>query len=160
MTGHTTLARLPGPGALRMLLVFLFVLTGLALLGFVMASVMRFTLPQVVLTEVGPVEDFPLSDKPYEIHTDEGMFFLVNTGEELIAHHPVYPRRPSCAIRWRSEERRFIDPCSGTQFWLNGSYISGPPASMQRYALVVEEGVVRVDLSRVMPGPVLVRPEE
>jgi hypothetical protein len=160
MTGNTTLARIPGSGGGRLLLVSLLVLTTLVLLVITSATVIRFATPQVVLSEVGLVEDFSPSEQPYEIYTEQGLFYLVNTGEELIAFYPVHPHRPYCHIRWISEENYFVDPCRGTQFFLNGSYRNGPPATMQRHPLVVEEGVVRVDFSRLLPGPGLVSEAE
>ncbi len=153
MTGQKAFAHPTGTGTGRMLLAILLVAAGLALVGFVIAVGLRFALPQPVFTEIGSVEDFPPSDQPYEIYADGGVFFVVNTADELIALHALSPLKPHCRIHWVGQESRFIDPCPGTQFWLDGSYHFGPPASMERYPVVVTGGVVKVDQTRILPGP-------
>jgi nitrite reductase/ring-hydroxylating ferredoxin subunit len=156
MTGHTSLARAPGTGKGRMLLLALLALTGLALFVLVIGSLIRFAMPPAY-TEIGLVENFPPSAQPYVINADGKLFFVVNTGGELFAHYqyPLHQRSSICRLKWITDGDYFTEGCYGTKFNLDGSYITGPPATMPRYPLVVEDGKVFVDLTRTLPGPEL-----
>lgn len=161
MTGHTTLARSHGTGTARMLLVILLLTSGLALLGLVVNSVIYFATPPENFIDVGPVEEFPPSDQPYVIHTEGEQFFVVNTAGELFAfnQYPLHTRSTNCRLQWQTKGNYFAEGCWGTKFNLDGSYLTGPPATMQRYPLVVEDGKVLVDLTRKLHGPELITTE-
>lgn len=155
MTGQSTLARAPGTGKGRTLLLALLALTGLVLLGFIVTSMIRFAIPPSNIIEIGLAADFPPSDQPYVIYAEGERLFLVNTGDELLAHYHLNPRSGFCPLRWVSEGSYFTDGCWGTKFNLDGSYRTGPPTTMQRYPLVIEDGKVLVDLARRVDGPLL-----
>lgn len=139
--------------ALRAPLSLLLVCSGL-LLGLGLVAVARiFSYPQGDYFFPGLVRSFPPSDEPYEFQ-NQG-FFLVNTGIELLALSDEHPDPTHCRNRWFPQVGRFIEPCRGTQFGLNGLYHSGPPAAMSRYPVEIVEDKVRVELLQREPGPSL-----
>ncbi|MDQ4097391.1 MAG: hypothetical protein M3144_05925 [Actinomycetota bacterium] len=54
------------------------------------------------------------------------------------AHAPGAPRR--CVLRWRPEDRRFLDPCDGRTFPAEGTGLTSYRTEVD------EDGVVLVDL--------------
>ena len=59
------------------------------------------------------------------------------------AHAPGAPR--SCVLRWRPDDRRFLDPCDGRTYPADGT-------GLTIYRTVVgKDGVVRVDLGAPLP---------
>jgi len=52
-----------------------------------------------------------------------------------------------CGVHWEQDDQTFLCPCHGGRFGPNGVVLSGPPpAPLPRYATVVEQGAVYVDL--------------
>ena len=105
----------------------------------VYASHLQFTIPAgdapeldlgdidypLVHPPVLPLADYPPSSTPYRIET--GAFWLVHTPEgQLFAFSPVVPEyRDSvaveeCQFAWSETVMRFVDPCSGDEWELNG----------------------------------------
>jgi nitrite reductase/ring-hydroxylating ferredoxin subunit len=135
----------------RLSILLLILLTGLvvALVG----VSLKFATPPSTWSILGTARDYPPSPHPYEIRISQATFYLVKTGDEFLALSAKHPHRPYCFINWIEAESRYIDPCLGTQFNLDGSYISGPIADMERYPILVKDGQISVDLSRRIPGP-------
>ena len=120
-------------------------LVGLILFFILIAWVVfRFSLPKPGSIRVGAVQDFQAGQAPRLLWKDSTPFYLVNTGEELIALAAQSVRREqSCIILWKPETSLFVDPCWGTRMDINGKYQGGgPPWEMTRLAVrVVNEAV-------------------
>ncbi len=73
----------------------------------------------------------------------KGKFWLVRTANGLILALYKVCTHLGCIYNWRTEEDRFICPCHGSQFQLDGTYIRGPaPRSLDRFVvrLLDEQG--------------------
>jgi cytochrome b6-f complex iron-sulfur subunit len=95
---------------------------------------------------VGVLSDLPdVGSDP--VNKPEGKFFLVRTGEGLLALYKVCTHL-DCLVLWDEQEQRFVCPCHGSQFARDGSYLSGPaPRALDRFVMQVvsEEGVMLVE---------------
>lgn len=53
-----------------------------------------------------------------------------------------------CSLPWDEERGKFICPCHGSAFALNGEVLTGPaPRPLDTYAVRIEDGIVKVDVS-------------
>jgi cytochrome b6-f complex iron-sulfur subunit len=54
-----------------------------------------------------------------------------------------------CTVPWNPDEKRFVCPCHASAFSMTGD-VSSPPAprALDYYAVRIENGVVKVDLSK------------
>jgi len=133
-------------------LVFLLSILGLGLvLGW---AILQFALPGPRFILVGTLADFPPNAEPYALNADR-RFFLVNTGGELLAlsNKPPHEIVRHCSIRWDLTEGYFIEPCAGSKFSLDGSYLSGPsPRAMDQHPMRIEADQVWVDSTRMIEG--------
>lgn len=51
-----------------------------------------------------------------------------------------------CALSWAPEEEKFLDPCTGSQFTVEGRYIQGPsPRDMDRLLAEVREDLLWIE---------------
>jgi cytochrome b6-f complex iron-sulfur subunit len=67
-----------------------------------------------------------------------GQFWLVHTLEGGLT--ALDPRSPDdgCWFEWVTWDQRFINPCSGSKFQVDGTYIEGPsPRNLDRYHMRV-----------------------
>ncbi len=72
--------------------------------------------------------------------------FLVNTGKDLFALSPVCTHL-GCLVSWHRPKGRFLCPCHGGQYDMEGNVADGPPpASLKRLPLKVEKGKVYIGL--------------
>jgi|GEM_PF-1592552 len=107
--------------------------------------------------------DYPPSDSPYYI--ESGDFWLVHTPDgDLLAFVPVSPEYQNaitvdeCRYDWNEAVRRFVDPCSGDEWELDGrlnldhSTELWSERDLDRYALAVEDGTITVHLDQVISG--------
>jgi Rieske Fe-S protein len=116
------------------------------------ASLYRFALPQPEYINAGPVENYPPGDKPYFFRHDKP-FFIVNTGEKFLILVAQPPHPKGCQAKWMAEDSKFLDPCLGIQFQLDGTYILGPsPRSMDQFEFKVENGDLLVNLDQIILG--------
>jgi nitrite reductase/ring-hydroxylating ferredoxin subunit len=126
---------------------------GLLVLAFTrMLFLYAMPLPNEVL--VGKLSNFPSSSAPYLLR-EERLFYLVNTGNELIALSSRTPHGSfrHCLLRWDAERQVFSEPCGGSRFNLDGSYQFGPaPRDMDRHPVIVKEGKVWVNVRREIEG--------
>ena len=109
--------------------------------------------PEYILA--GAVADFPAQPAgPYVIDTDRARLFVVNSGQELIVlDGRSTTTNTRCTLKWVPVNQRFEDPCCGSKFTLDGTYITGRAVrNMDRYAVKIENGQVWVELSRSTPG--------
>jgi hypothetical protein len=109
------------------------------------------------------IADYPPRSTPYLI--EDGDFWLVHTLEgELFAFVPVSPTyadhitEVECRFTWNENPARFIDPCSGDEWELNGrlnlehSTELWSNRDLDQYAITVEDGMISVDLDRKILG--------
>lgn len=96
---------------------------------------------QRIQTPIGPVSPLQV----YLVHDAESGLLA------LYAHDPYH----SCTIGWSEDQQRFIDPCHGSYYMMDGTYIKGPaPRGLDRLAVeVTERGEVLVDLNAYRLGP-------
>ncbi|HEY64630.1 MAG TPA: Rieske 2Fe-2S domain-containing protein [Caldilineae bacterium] len=70
------------------------------------------------------------------IRKPKGRFWLCRTEEGLVVALYRVCTHLGCLYGWRSEEHKFICPCHGTQYQLDGTYIRGPaPRSADRFVI-------------------------
>ncbi|MCL5999594.1 MAG: ubiquinol-cytochrome c reductase iron-sulfur subunit [Chloroflexi bacterium] len=80
--------------------------------------------------------DFPAVNAAPVAH-NEGKFWMVTTDQGIIAHYKVCTHL-GCIYKWDDLGKRFACPCHGSQFQLNGDWITGPaPRGLDRFALEV-----------------------
>lgn len=125
----------------------------LASLGFILVDLggvtYLFAMPRFREGEFGGV--FPLGrtdqvlprsgDDPVKM--SKGKFWLVHTqAGQVLALYQVCTHL-GCLYNWNDQEGKFICPCHGSQFELDGTYILGPaPRSLDRFVvrLLDDEG--------------------
>ncbi len=98
---------------------------------------------------MGELSDFRPRPAPYELRSQR-VIFLVNTGTELLAFDNHTPRNSGCWVAWIPDIRIFHDPCLGTKFSREGSYLNGPPSPpLGRYDVRLEGSQAWIDLSKL-----------
>lgn len=125
--------------------------TGLGTLaaGEVTYASLRFIAPRTVAGEfggvfaVGTVNDFPPgSVTPFT----EGRFFLVRLedGGFLALYRSC--THLGCAVPWDAEKGRFVCPCHGSEFEIDGE-VNNPPAPrpLDLFRVKIADGQVKVD---------------
>lgn len=86
--------------------------------------------------ELGTVgEVFPQTEADPGVNT-KGKFWLSRPADgSILAIYKVCTHL-GCLYNWQSQEHKFICPCHGSQFQLDGTYIRGPaPRSLDRFAV-------------------------
>lgn len=111
------------------------------LLGQVGAGLIWFALPRFREGEFGGVFVFDPGDVPAPetapVSIPAGRFHVSNTDEGLVALYGVCTHL-GCLPKWEPGTVRFQCPCHGSQFNLNGTYITGPaPRGLDRFVLTV-----------------------
>lgn len=121
-------------------------LTWLASMGFLLINfggvTILFSLPRFREGEfggsfvLGRSEDvFPYPGED-PIPVPKGKFWLSRTENGLIVAVYKVCTHLGCIYNWRSEKTKFICPCHGSQFQLDGTYILGPaPRSCDRFVI-------------------------
>ena len=82
--------------------------------------------------------NLPAAENP-PIYLREQRSWLVNTTNGLLALFVVSPD-DHCLLKWEESNHQFIDPCHGTRFQLDGTFIEGiniAPRNMDRFVLTV-----------------------
>jgi hypothetical protein len=107
--------------------------------------------------------EYPPRDTPYLV--ESGDFWLVHHPEgNLLAFAPISPEYradvsvAACRFTWVDAVRRFVDPCSGDEWELDGTL--NPAHSTERwsnrdldqYALTIHEETLTVHLDQVITG--------
>ena len=74
----------------------------------------------------------------------------------LSTRDPHGPYRGGCQdprVRYDAASHHFIDPCGGSAYERDGSYVRGPsPRSLDRFAVRISAGQVEIDVSERLPG--------
>ncbi|MDX1687046.1 MAG: hypothetical protein R3248_03600 [Candidatus Promineifilaceae bacterium] len=150
---------------IRSFFVFVAVLLAAVLVAAVWYAFPRHPSNQVRLS----LDDYPPSETPY-LHESKD-FWLVHTSEgDLSVFVPVAPEYAprisidECRYDWNRAIGRFIDPCSGDEWQLDGrlnlthSTELWSSRDLDRYATTIEGTVVTVHLGQTIPGAPLERP--
>lgn len=105
----------------------------------------------------GDASDFAVN---VPVRFPEHRFWLVRleSGQFLA----LWQRSPyrGCTVPWRPDfefmgkKGWFRDPCHSATFAIDGTLVFGPsPRGMDRFPVRVDDGIVRVDVRNVIPGP-------
>ncbi len=89
---------------------------------------------------VGTVAEMPEAEAS-PLNFPKVKFWLSHTSQGVMALYKVCTHL-GCLYNWREQEHKFVCPCHGSQFELNGNYILGPaPRSLDRFAIqIVDQG--------------------
>jgi len=93
----------------------------------------------------GPVDQFP----PGTVTAfAKGQFYLVRLADGGFLARARRGTHLGCTVPWNETEHRFVCPCHASAFEMNGVVLSPPaPRPLDRYAVRIEAGVVKVDTS-------------
>ncbi|GAB4581859.1 MAG: hypothetical protein Fur0022_46110 [Anaerolineales bacterium] len=117
-----------------------------------LSALYHFLLPRPNPINLGPVTNYPPKDSPYFVRGDEPVF-IVHTGEIFLVLVANPPHPKACQLRWLPEDSKFLDPCLGSQFYLDGTYLLGPsPRSMDQFEFQIIDGNLWVDFDRKILG--------
>lgn len=116
----------------------------LASLGFIFVDVAGvtyfFAMPRFKEGEFGGIftvgnsSTLPGQNTP-PVNYPKVKFWLSNTDEGVAAIYKVCTHL-GCLYSWNDQETKFICPCHGSQFELDGSFIQGPaPRSLDRFVV-------------------------
>lgn len=121
----------------------------LASLGFITVNIagatFLFAMPRFKEGEfggvvtVGKVAELPEVDSA-PLNFPKVKFWLSHTSQGVMALYKVCTHL-GCLYNWRDQEHKFVCPCHGSQFELDGDYIRGPaPRSLDRFVIeIVDE---------------------
>ena len=129
------------------------VVSGFAFLTIVLVLLWSYGRPHENWINAGPVTDYPPSESPYLIRTTITLY-IVNIRGDLIALDAKDPHRYGHIVNWHLEENRFIDPNTGSNYWMDGSFDTrflpdGPePMNLERLPLKIQDGTIWI----LMPG--------
>ena len=83
---------------------------------------------------VGPVSQLPQPGQA-PLAFPKVKLWISNTDQGVTAIYKVCTHL-GCLYNWNTQENKFICPCHGSQFQLNGEYLRGPaPRSLDRFVL-------------------------
>ncbi|HNP73248.1 MAG TPA: Rieske (2Fe-2S) protein [Kouleothrix sp.] len=90
---------------------------------------------------------------PQRFELDGQVVYLLSSGGAPLALNARDPYR-ACVVTWADAEQRFVDPCYGSRYRADGSYVSGPsPRGLDRFEARVNAGTVEVNLNQAAAGP-------
>lgn len=111
--------------------------------------------PPASASAAGPVRAVPATavrDKAV-VEVKAARAYLTRHNDQVVALSWKCPHL-GCQVPWCESSQEFECPCHGSVFNRVGEYREGPsPRGMDRYALSVEDGVLVIDTSTVLPGP-------
>jgi cytochrome b6-f complex iron-sulfur subunit len=86
--------------------------------------------------KVGRVVDLPSPGDP-PLNVPKGKFWLVRTDQYLVALYKACTHL-DCMFDWNPHEGKFICPCHGSQFAVDGRLLSGPaPRSLDHFQIQI-----------------------
>jgi len=99
-----------------------------------------------LLKVAGNIEDFPAGS----VTADRvSKYFLIRTSDGGFLALSIICSHLGCSVLWNEEENQFICPCHSSAFDNLGNVINSPaPRALDYFPVVIEEGKVKVDLSR------------
>lgn len=87
----------------------------------------------------GTVGELPKPGDP-PINFPKVKLWLSNSEKGLVGIYKVCTHL-GCLYNWNTQENKFLCPCHGSQFQLDGEYIRGPaPRSLDRFVVQVVDG--------------------
>lgn len=134
------------------------VLAGAVLLfvSIALFSIRHFAMPRPDWAAAGPAADYPPGDSPYPLRINGApLIWIVNIQGDILALSAKDPHPQGQVVEWSPEVKRFIDPLTGSNYWLDGSFdtrfLPDGPAKMDllRYPVKVEDGILWVELSGI-----------
>jgi cytochrome b6-f complex iron-sulfur subunit len=98
------------------------------------------------IVRAGPVEQF----EPDSVTAfPQGKFYLARLKDGGFLAMSRECTHLGCTVPWIAGEHRFVCPCHASAFDINGEVVSPPaPRPLDLYAVRIENGVVKVDVSR------------
>jgi len=131
---------------MRTKLVFLLLFSLLVLSGICLAGVAWYAAPRTEVVDLGGLAEFPPADEPYELR-DPVHLYVVNNGEKVVVIDPRIKTPNSYPAKWNSQERKYIDPLTGTTYDLYGRPLRGPATqNLPRYPVEIIDGRVLIRL--------------
>jgi hypothetical protein len=122
-----------------------FFISILAVMGIFAVIVIQFAIPRERKISLGPVDTYPPSNNPYVIELDPGTAYLYNDQGSIRIFYRRNPSPNGCLINWNEIENAYIDPCTGTKYRINGSYIDGPTQrDLKELKVEIVKGIVWV----------------
>ncbi len=136
-------------------------LAALAELGWITAAFLRprpsESATDAALVVAGPLEAFAPGSVTAFL---EGRFYLVRLGDGGLLALDRECTHLGCTVPWREDAQRFACPCHASSFDITGRVLSPPaPRPLDRYAVRVENGIVKVDTSRRLRQDATAPPE-
>lgn len=117
----------------------------------------QVALPRENREYIGRLDEFAEDNEPYFLRLKEVTVYLVRRGDEVIAFDRQNPTHGRCLMFWNTMEGTFIDPCTGSQFRLDGEYKFGPALhDMNRYRVEIVNGEIWVYPDEKIEGEDLV----
>lgn len=128
-----------------------------------------YALPRQLANQVSlSLDDYPPGEAPHFVESED--FWLVHTPEgDLFAFVPISPEYvdhvsiEECRYDWNQALGRFIDPCSGDEWDLDGrlnlahSTELWTSRDLDRYVTTVEDSVITVHLGQTTLGAPVAR---
>jgi cytochrome b6-f complex iron-sulfur subunit len=101
-----------------------------------------------------PQADYPPREAPYRVETEEFVFWLTQTEEgQWLAFDPRTPHHRQCRYSWIPANQRFEDPCYGSKFARDGTFIEGPAfRHLDQYTVRLEQDQIAVYISQPIQG--------
>ncbi len=114
------------------------------LLGTGTAGLIWFALPRFKEGEFGGIFKFDPADLPETatapLQVPSGRFWISHTENGLLALYGVCTHL-GCLPKWEPGNFRFACPCHGSQYELNGEWITGPaPRGLDRFPMTLTFG--------------------
>jgi cytochrome b6-f complex iron-sulfur subunit len=136
---------------------YLFLATLSLFLLLIAALALWYMLPRegvrLIHVEIGNVEDYPLSDRPYAIRAEGVSLFIVRTESGWLVFDGRTPFIRPCRYVWTEANERFEDPCYGSKFTLDGTLLEGPARRyLDQYPITEKSGELFVDLTTLILG--------
>jgi hypothetical protein len=89
---------------------------------------------------------------------EETSLFIIRTGNGWLALDrrtpiPWADFEEGCTFAWEDANGRFVDPCSGSKFTLDGRLLESPaPQDLNQYPITERSGELFIDLTKMIPG--------
>lgn len=78
----------------------------------------------------------------------KGRFYLARLSDGTFLALSRTCTHLGCSVLWNEEKRRFVCPCHGSAFELNGTVITPPaPRPLDTFPVRIENGIIKVDIA-------------
>ncbi|MBN8637252.1 MAG: hypothetical protein J0M07_18140 [Anaerolineae bacterium] len=109
----------------------------LLLIGGMVAAFVWFSLPKPDPTLYLKFEAPAIPARGFPVALVRRFWFVHTVDDGLMVIDPWSPD-DGCGIRWVNWDQYFSNPCSGSKFQVDGTYIEGPsPRNLDRYHIIV-----------------------